>query len=73
MYEFILVEGGREFTQTAFIGFAKIVLFGATFGFTFAHFLALLIKKNIIPHYLLNVFTLASVLGSIRAFRPICT
>ena len=63
MYEFILVEGGKEFTQTAFIGFSKIVLFGATFGFTFAHLLALFIKKNIIPHYLLNVFTLASVLG----------
>lgn len=63
MYEFILVEGGKEFTSTAFIGFAKIVLFGATFGFTFAHLLALLIKKHVIPHYLLNVFTLASVLG----------
>ena len=63
MYEFILVEGGKEFTQTAFIGFAKIILFGVTFGFSFAHLLALLIKKNVIPHYLLNVFTLASVLG----------
>lgn len=63
MFEFILVGGGKEFTQTAFIGFLKIILFGVTFGFFFAHLLAFLIKKNVIPHYLLNVFTLASVLG----------
>src|SRR6056297_3561188 len=63
MFEFIRVEGGQDFTQTALIEFGKILLFGFTFGFTFAHILALLIKRNIIPHYLLNVFTLATVLG----------
>ncbi|TVZ26637.1 NhaP-type Na+/H+ or K+/H+ antiporter [Gillisia sp. Hel_I_86] len=63
VYEFILVEGGQDFTQTALIEFGKIVLFGFTFGFTFAHILAFSIKKDIIPHYLLNVFTLATVLG----------
>lgn len=63
MYEFIMVEGGQDFTQTALIEFGKILLFGFTFGFTFANVLALLIKRNIIPHYLLNVFTLATVLG----------
>lgn len=63
MYEFIRVEGGQDFTQTALAEFGKILLFGFTFGFTFANILALLIKKNIIPHYLLNVFTLATVLG----------
>ncbi len=63
MYEFIRVEGGQDFTQTALIEFGKIILFGFTFGFTFANILALLIKRNIIPHYLLNVFTLATVLG----------
>ncbi|MFD2517342.1 cation:proton antiporter [Salinimicrobium flavum] len=63
MYEFIRVEGGQDFTRTALIEFGKILLFGFTFGFTFAHILALLIKRNIIPHYLLNVFTLATVLG----------
>lgn len=63
MYEFIRVEGGQDFTQTALAEFGKIILFGFTFGFTFANLLALLIKKNVIPHYLLNVFTLATVLG----------
>ncbi|NJW53805.1 cation:proton antiporter [Salinimicrobium oceani] len=63
MYEFIMVEGGQDFTRTALTEFGKILLFGFTFGFTFAHILAQLIKRNIIPHYLLNVFTLATVLG----------
>ncbi|MGY5851293.1 cation:proton antiporter [Salegentibacter sp. F14] len=63
MFEFIRVEGGQDFTQTALIEFGKILLFGFTFGFTFANLLAFLIKKNVIPHYLLNVFILATVLG----------
>ena len=41
----------------------KIVLFGSTFGFTFAHALNFAINRKWIPHYLLNVFALASVLG----------
>ena len=63
VFEFISVEGGGEFTKTAFIEFGKIVLFGATFGFTFAHALNFSINRKWIPHYLLNVFALASVLG----------
>ncbi len=63
MFEFIRVEGGQDFTETALIEFGKILLFGFTFGFTFAHLLAFLIKRQIIPHYLLNVFILATVLG----------
>lgn len=63
VFEFISVEGGGEFTKTAFIEFGKIVLFGSTFGFTFAHALNFSINKNWIPHYLLNVFALAAVLG----------
>ncbi|MCM4154986.1 sodium:proton antiporter [Gramella sp. AN32] len=63
VFEFIAAGEGREYTRTAFIEFGKIVLFGFTFGFTFAHGLAFCIKKNVIPHYLLNVFTLATVLG----------
>lgn len=63
VFEFISVEGGGEFTKTALIEFGKIVLFGSTFGFTFAHALNFSINKNWIPHYLLNVFALASVLG----------
>ena len=63
VFEFISVEGGGEFTKTAFVEFGKIVLFGSTFGFTFAHALNFSINRNWIPHYLLNVFALAAVLG----------
>lgn len=63
VFEFIRVEGGQDFTQTALLEFAKILISGSIFGFAIANALAFLIKRNIIPHYLLNVFTLASVLG----------
>jgi len=63
VFEFISVDAGGEFTKTALIEFGKIVLFGSTFGFTFAHALNFLIVRKWIPHYLLNVFALASVLG----------
>lgn len=63
VYEFISVGEGQAYTMTALIEFGKILLFGFTFGFTFAHALTILIKKNFIPHYLLNVATLSVVLG----------
>ena len=63
MFEFISVDAGGEFTKTALIEFGKIVLFGATFGFTFAHAMNFIINKKWVPHYLLNVFALAAVLG----------
>ncbi len=63
VFEFISVDAGGEFTKTALIEFGKIVLFGSTFGFTFAHALNFIINKKLVPHYLLNVFALASVLG----------
>ncbi|MGB5983513.1 MAG: sodium:proton antiporter [Nonlabens sp.] len=63
VFEFISAGAGSEFTLTALEEFGKIVLFGFTFGFSFAHALAFSIKKKLIPHYLLNVFTLAAVLG----------
>jgi NhaP-type Na+/H+ or K+/H+ antiporter len=63
VFEFISVGYGGEFTKTAFIEFGKIVLFGSSFGFTFAHALNFSINKKWIPHYLLNVFALAAVLG----------
>ncbi|MFS4455380.1 cation:proton antiporter [Maribacter sp. 2304DJ31-5] len=62
VYEFISVGEGQAYTVTALIEFAKILLFGSTFGFTFAHALAFAIKKNFIPHYLLNVVSLSVVL-----------
>ena len=63
VFEFISVDAGGEFTKTALIEFGKIVLFGFTFGFTFAHALNFIINKKWVPHYLLNVFALAAVLG----------
>jgi len=63
VFKFICLEHQSGFTQTALLDFAKIVLFGGTFGFTFAHGLAFAIKRKVIPHYLLNVSTLAIVLG----------
>lgn len=63
VYEFISVGEGAAFTKTALVEFGKIILFGSTFGFTFAHALAFVIKKKLVPHYLMNVFTLAAVLG----------
>ena len=62
VFEFISVGEGQGYTQTALIEFGKIVLFGTSFGFTFAHALAVAIKKNFIPHYLLNVASLSAVL-----------
>ncbi len=62
VFEFISVGEGQAYTQTALIEFGKIILFGFTFGFTFAHALAFAIKRNFIPHYLLNVVSLSVVL-----------
>ncbi len=62
VFEFISVGEGEAFTKTAFVEFGKILLFGTTFGFTFAHALAFAIRKNFIPHYLLNVVSLSVVL-----------
>ena len=62
VFEFISVEGDSGFTKTALVEFGKIILFGTTFGFTFAHALAFAINKKLIPHYLLNVVSLSTVL-----------
>ncbi|MBT8309651.1 MAG: sodium:proton antiporter, partial [Flavobacteriaceae bacterium] len=62
VFEFISVGGGGGYTKTALMEFGKILLFGTTFGFTFAHALAFAINKKFIPHYLLNVVSLSVVL-----------
>lgn len=62
VFEFISVGGDSGFTKTALTEFGKILLFGTSFGFTFAHALAYAINKKLIPHYLLNVASLSSVL-----------
>lgn len=63
VYEFIRIGDGHDYTTKALIEFGKIILFGFSLGVTFAYALIFLIKKNLIPHYLLNVFTLATVIG----------
>ena len=62
VFEFISIQGSQDFTQTALIAFGKILLFGFSFGFTFAHALVFVIRKQFIPHYLLNVGVLSTVL-----------
>jgi len=63
VFEFINAKAGAEYTSVALIDFGKVILFGFSFGFTFAHALIYTIRKKIIPHFLLNVVTLAAVLG----------
>ncbi|MGZ0015740.1 cation:proton antiporter [Yeosuana sp. AK3] len=62
VFEFISVEGSSGFTKMALIEFGKIVFFGTVIGFAFARALAFAINKKFIPHYLLNVVSLSTVL-----------
>lgn len=64
VFEFILASEGNILTVTgdSLITFFKIILVGASFGFGAAHGLYQMIKREYIPEYLLNVFTLALVL-----------
>ncbi len=67
VFEFIISlgsSGGDHFTQHAFIQFIQIALVGCSLGFFAAHTLRIFIVKNWVPHYLLNVFTLAIVLAT---------
>jgi len=64
VFEFIRsAEGGVEFTSHAFLSFFRIILIGLATGAIAASALYQLIKAELIPHYLLNVFTLALVLA----------
>ncbi len=63
MFEFISIGQGQEFTQQALIEFGKTIIIGFSIGFSSAYALYFAIKRNTIPHYLLNVIALSSVLG----------
>lgn len=63
VFEFIYAGEQHNHTQEALLGFGKIVVIGTSVGFTSAYALYNAIKWKLIPHYLLNVFTLATVLG----------
>ncbi len=65
VYEFIMAgESGQEFTATALKTFGIILAVGFSVGVGAALALSQLIKRKMIPHYLLNVFTLALVLAA---------
>ncbi|MDC9722107.1 MAG: cation:proton antiporter [Urechidicola sp.] len=63
VFEFIYAGEQHNHTQEALLGFGKIVVIGTSVGFTSAYALYNAIKWKLVPHYLLNVFTLATVLG----------
>ncbi|MCK0144045.1 cation:proton antiporter [Arenibacter sp. F26102] len=63
VFEFISIGEGQGYTQTGLLEFVKVLLLGFSFGFSFAHALTLVIKKNYVPHYLLNVVSLSVVLS----------
>ncbi len=64
VFEFIRSTGdGLELTSQALLSFAEELLLGLAIGTLSAYGLYQLIKKDLIPNYLLNVFTLAVVLG----------
>ena len=64
VFEFIKSTGhDASFTIHAFGTFMKIVIIGGTFGFSAGMALYYIIKKELVPHYLLNVFVLAYVLA----------
>ena len=67
MFEFIVVSsgaghGGQAFTSIAVSEFFKILVVGTILGFGGAYSLKYLLKNHLVPHYLINVFTLALVL-----------
>lgn len=65
VFEFIRIGGdhGTEYTKETVVEFGKILVIGLSIGFTSAYFFATALKQRLIPHYLLNVVSLAMVLG----------
>ncbi|AOW19611.1 cation:proton antiporter [Urechidicola croceus] len=63
VYEFISVGEGHNYTQEALVEFGKIIVIGFSIGFTSAYGLYYAIKLKLIPHYLMNVISLALVLA----------
>lgn len=63
VFEFIhTASTGMAYTSHAFLTFVEIVLIGGTLGALAGYALYQIIKKSLVPHYLLNVFILAYVL-----------
>ncbi len=66
VFEFIVSGGGQgiAFSAHALLTFVKILAIGVMIGGAAALLLYQLLKYEQVPHYLLNVFTLALVLGA---------
>jgi NhaP-type Na+/H+ or K+/H+ antiporter len=64
VFEFIVLSGdhGTQYTKETLIEFGKIIIIGASIGFTSAYAFSFALKNKWIPHYLLNVVALALVL-----------
>lgn len=63
VYEFIRSSGGGvDFTLTALTTFVKVIVIGTGFGLLGGLALYEIIKREWVPHYLLNIFILAFVL-----------
>jgi NhaP-type Na+/H+ or K+/H+ antiporter len=64
VFEFISVGGdhGTQYTKETLVEFGKIIIIGFSIGFTSAYTFAMALKHRMIPHYLLNVVSLALVL-----------
>ncbi len=65
VYEFISAAGHHEgsFTSEAILQFTQIVLIGLSLGTIAALALREMLKRHMIPHYLLTIFSLAFVLA----------
>jgi len=66
VYEFIhlqIIGDDGHFTQHALIQFVQVTIIGSALGFLAAYSLTQFLKREWVPHYLLNVFTLAYVIA----------
>jgi len=62
VFNFISSGKGLSFTDDALIGLGKILGLGLSLGCIFGYGLVFFIRKNLIPKFLINIFTLAMVL-----------
>lgn len=63
VFEFIsTTDHGMSVTSHAFGTFIQVVIYGGTLGYLAGLALVRIIKRELVPHYLLNVFVLAYVL-----------
>src|SRR5699024_8728858 len=55
VFNFIGSEKGLSFTENVLLGLGKILALGLSLGFIFGYGLVLLIRKNLIPKFLINI------------------